>query len=313
MGVVNVQNDVHMGSPVVNVEPVQPMIHVSPAKADVVIHQSLLSVPSTETFVLYMLIFLILFVCCFLWILVACFCIRDQLLCICCKRVRQKDGVCVDYETEYESDLEGGVRTPKGPKRYGSFLGHLEQVVSMKTSDEKEIKVKCKGFQVNNAMDNSIRAALMRCAALHAEAQHNFDFERLEVTKLEGKNEYQFGNWHRKTYVRETNGRLMARVGGGWEELHKFIGRIVERSASVGKFSEANKLAKKGEKFANGDLKDVPAPKQMGAFAKVVTHGNFAPEGILKQTRRPGNYTSESTVLSVSEGRKTRCPGTPVE
>lgn len=317
---VNVQHDIQVQSPEIYVE--QPSIYVTPSNHDVIIKQSLISVPSTEVFVLYILILLILFVCCFAWVLLGCFCMRDHLKCVCWKRKNKKlEELCL---TGDESDLEEGstigFRSYAPPKKSGSFLGQLEQVVCLKTSDKKKIEVKCNGFTVNNEMDNRVRAALMRCAALHAETQHHFHFDQLEVTKLPKSNEYQFGNWHRKTYVRECSGRLFARVGGGWEELHEFIGRIVERSASVGKFNEAEKLADKGEKIANGARQDSPAPKEMGTFEKgVLTVGDTAPEGILVRSSKSkmGKTASCDTSSDCgSEGRKTRVPPasqTPVE
>jgi len=76
-------------------------------------------------------------------------------------------------------------------------------------------------------------------------------FGGLTIKKLRKPGEFQFGDSKRKTYIRENNGKLYVRIGGGWEHLKVWMQKQIDRSHAVGNTEKAKRLVKASESITD--------------------------------------------------------------
>jgi len=106
------------------------------------------------------------------------------------------------------------------------------------------------GFTAKDDLDRKIMEVFDDVAAGTpgaSEDDHSNGFAGIAIKKLRRPGEFQFGDSKRKTYIRENNGKLFVRIGGGWEHLNVWMQKQIDRSQAVGNTEKTKRLVKASE------------------------------------------------------------------
>jgi len=97
-------------------------------------------------------------------------------------------------------------------------------------------------------------------------------FGGITIRKLRKPGEFQFGESKRKTYIRENNGKLFVRIGGGWEHLKVWMQKQIDRSHAVGNTKKAKRLVKASESMVDDHASTPNRGKMVGHMSTSHLH-----------------------------------------
>jgi len=166
------------------------------------------------------------------------------------------DSATDDEDTDATSDM-GTDETPEDIPEPTKAVNFDEEAKEPKQKKKKKRKRRrtAYGFTAKDELDQKIMDAFDEISAKTGARTSNVGFGGIAIKKLRRTGEFQIGDSKRKTYIRENNGKLFVRVGGGWENLQEWFQRHIEQSASVGNTGKVKRMMAASKSIEDGSGK----------------------------------------------------------